>query len=268
MLINYSYIENKEHKMKQIFVLLLVLNSFLGFTQDNINQLDDKGNRHGLWRGTHKESNRIRYEGTFNHGKETGIFKYFDDTKAATVIATRDFSKGNGSCYAVFYDQKGNKVSEGTLANKLPSGEWKYYHFESKQLMTLEFYKNGKLDGVRKVFYKDGTIAEETNYKMGVKVGNSKTYSEKGQLIDSHIYKNGQYDGIAIYYDGMGNKMYEGNYVNGKRVGIWKFFEKNKVINEVKAAKFSKELIKYEQRNTQEVSKTLDQLKQEKGGQE
>jgi antitoxin component YwqK of YwqJK toxin-antitoxin module len=134
--------------------------------------------------------------------------------------------------------------------------------------MTLEFYKNGKLEGVRKVFYKDGTIAEETNYKMGVKVGNSKTYSEKGQLIDSHIYKNGQYDGIATYYDGMGNKMYEGNYVNGKRVGIWKFFEKNKVIKEVKAAKFSKELIKYEQRNTQEVSKTLDQLKQEKGGQE
>jgi len=46
------------------------------------------------------------------------------------------------------------------------------------------------------------------------------------------------------------------------------FFEKNKVIKEVKAVKFSKELIKYEQRNTQEVSKTLDQLKQEKGGQE
>ena len=62
--------------------------------------------------------------------------------------------------------------------------------------------------------------------------------------------------------------MYEGNYVNGKRVGIWKFFFFNKVIKEVKAAKFSKELIKYEQRNTQEVSKTLDQLKQEKGGQE
>jgi hypothetical protein len=62
--------------------------------------------------------------------------------------------------------------------------------------------------------------------------------------------------------------MYEGNYVNGKRVGTWKFFEKNKVIKEVKAAKFSQELIQYEQRNTKEVSKTLEQLKEEKGGQE
>lgn len=254
--------------MKQLFLAFLILGAFIANAQDKINQLDDKGNRHGLWRGTHKESNRVRYEGTFDHGKETGIFKYFDDTKAGTVIATRDFSKGDGSCYAVFYDQKGNKVSEGKLVNKLPEEEWKYYHFESKQLMSQEYYKDGKLDGVRKVFYKDGTIAEETNYKLGTKVGTSKTYSEKGQLIDSHIYKNGQYDGVASYYDGLGNKMYEGNYVNGKRVGTWKFFEKNKVIKQVKAAKFSQELIKYEQRNAKEASKTLEQLKEEKGGQE
>ncbi|WP_445716026.1 toxin-antitoxin system YwqK family antitoxin [Flavobacterium sp.] len=254
--------------MKQLIFAFLLFGVFIANAQDKINQLDDKGNRHGLWRGTHKESNRIRYEGTFNHGKETGIFKYFDDTKAGTVIATRDFSKGDGSCYAVFYDQKGNKVSEGKLVNKLPEGEWKYYHFESNQLMSHEFYKNGKLDGVRKVFYKDGTVAEETNYKLGSKEGISKTYSEKGQLIDSHIYKNNLFDGPASYYDGLGNKMYEGNYVNGKRVGMWKFFENNKVIKQVKAAKFSQELIKYEQRNTKEVSKTLEQLKQEKGGQE
>lgn len=254
--------------MKQLIFVFLLFGVFIANAQDKINQLDDKGNRHGLWRGTHKESNRIRYEGTFNHGKETGIFKYFDDTKAGTVIATRDFSKGDGSCYAVFYDQKGNKVSEGKLVNKLPEGEWKYYHFESNQLMSHEFYKNGKLDGVRKVFYKDGTVAEETNYKLGSKEGISKTFSEKGQLIDSHIYKNNLFDGPASYYDGLGNKMYEGNYVNGKRVGMWKFFENNKVVKQVKAAKFSQELIKYEQRNTKEVSKTLEQLKQEKGGQE
>ena len=254
--------------MKKIVFLFLLFGAFIANAQDKINQLDDKGERHGLWRGTHKESNRVRYEGTFNHGKETGIFKYFDDTKAGTVIATRDFSKGDGSCYAVFYDQKGNKVSEGKLVNKLPEGEWKYYHFESKQLMSQEFYKEGKLEGVRKVFYKDGVLAEETSYKSGIKVGNSKTYSEKGQLIDAHIYKNGQYDGIASYYDGLGNKMYEGSYVNGKRVGTWKFFEKNKVIKQVKASKFSQELIKYEQRNAQETSKTLEQLKEEKGGQE
>lgn len=250
--------------MKHLIFITLFLFSLMGFSQEKLNQFDSNGKRHGLWRGTYKESNRIRYEGNFNHGKETGLFKYFDDTKAASVIATRDFSQEDDSCYAIFYDQKGNKVSEGKLVDKLPEGEWKYYHYQSTQLMSVEFYKNGKLDGMRKVFYNDGTLAEETNFILGIKEGISKMYSEKGQLIESHHYKNGQFEGLATYYDGIGNKMYEGNYVNGKRVGTWKFFEKNKIFKQVKANKFGNELIKYEQRNTKEVSKTLDQLKQEK----
>lgn len=250
-------------KMKHIITLLLILCSFSGFTQEKINQLDEKGNRHGIWNGTYEKSNRPRYEGTFNHGKETGLFKYFDDTKAKSVIATRDFSKNDNSCYAIFYDQNGNKVSEGKLVNKLTEGIWKYYHFKSTQLMTVEYYKNGKLEGNRKVFYKDGTVAEDTNYKAGIKEGSSKTFSEKGELIDEHTYKNGQFNGLASYYDGIGNKLYEGEYVNGKRVGNWKIFEDNKLFKEVKAKKFSEELIKYEQRNTKKVSKTFEQDKKE-----
>ena len=145
--------------MKKIIALLLIFCSFASFSQDKTNQLDDKGNRHGIWIGTHEKSKRPRYEGNFNRGKEIGVFKYFDDTKAGTVIATRDFSKNDGSCYAIFYDQNGNKVSEGKLVNKLSEGIWKYYHFKSTQLMTVEYYKNGKLEGNRKVYYKDGTVA-------------------------------------------------------------------------------------------------------------
>jgi len=243
--------------------LLILLLSYSVFAQEKSNQLDENGNRHGLWKGTHKESNRPRYEGVFEHGKETGIFKYFDDTKAGTLIATRDFSKNDGSCYAIFYDQKKNIVSEGKLLNKIHEGIWKYYHFESKLVMTLENYKAGKLDGVRKVFYKDGTIAEEVSYKNNVKEGSSKIYSEKGKLIEDLNYKNGQLQGSATYYDGNGFKLYEGTYKNGSKTGNWKFFEANKVIKEVPAAKFSKELIKYEQRYTEKVSKTMEQAKKE-----
>lgn len=244
------------------YILLLLLSATV-FAQDKINQLDAQGNRQGLWKGTYKESNRPRYEGTFNHGVETGLFTYFDDTKAGTVIATRDFSKGDGSCYAIFYDQKSHKVSEGTLVNKVVDGTWKYYHFQSTQLMTVEFYKNGALEGTKKVYYQDGTLAEETYYKNGIKDGTAITYSEKGKLIDEHFYKNGQFEGPAFYHDGAGNKLYEGNYSNGKRVGYWKFYEDNKVIKEVKAQKFSKELIKYEQRFSTKVSKTFEQVKRE-----
>ncbi len=244
-------------------VILFFLLTFSVFAQDTINKFDAKGNRHGLWKGIYKETNRPRYEGVFNHGKETGVFKYFDDTKVGTVIATRDFSKGDGSCYAVFFDQKGNKVSEGKLLHKIPEGTWKYYHLESKTLMTLEAYKNGKLDGIKKIYYNNGVLAAETNYVSGVKNGLAKTYAESGKPLDTHTFKNGQYQGLASYYDGNGNKMYEGSYTNGKRVGLWKFYDQNKVIKEVKAAKFSKELVKYEQQNLEQVSKTEAQFKQE-----
>ena len=93
-------------------VILFFLLTFSVVAQEKINQLDEQGNRHGLWKGTHKETNRPRYEGVFSHGKETGVFKYFDDTKAGTTIATRDFSKGDGSCYAVFLIKKGIKLAK------------------------------------------------------------------------------------------------------------------------------------------------------------
>lgn len=251
------------YKVKSIFLLFFVSLSGILLSQNKVNQFDEQGKRHGVWRGTHKESNRVRYEGEFNHGKEIGVFKYFDDTKACSIIATRDFSKGDGSCYAVFYDQKGNKVSEGKLIDKSPDGIWKYYHFESTQLMTIENYKFGKLHGAKKIFYKDGQLAEETNYSNGIKEGIAKTFSEKGDLIDEHMYLNGRFEGKATYYDGNGNKIYEGYYKDGNKIDKWKFFEKGNEIKEVKASKFAKELIKFEQRNTQKVSKTFQQLKKD-----
>ena len=171
--------------MKNTITALLTLFLFTTiFAQEDINKFDAKGQRHGVWKGTHEESKRPRYEGTFNHGKETGIFKYFDDTKAGSVIATRDFSAKDGSYYTTFYDQKGNKVSEGREKNKLNEGEWKYYHKESAVVMTIEHYKNGKLNGPKKVFYKSKALNEESTYVNGVIDGPYKKYTEKGIVLE------------------------------------------------------------------------------------
>lgn len=240
---------------KILFITILAISNFIS-AQDKLNQFDDKGLRHGLWKGYHDESKRPRYEGTFEHGKEIGTFKYFDDTKAGTVIATRDFSKGDGSCYTIFFDQKNNKVSEGLVKNKLFEGVWKYYHKESKDIMTIENYKNGKLNGSRKVFYKDNKLAEEVNYVDGLKNGIGKTFGENGKQIDEHNYVNDNFEGPAIYFDVNGKKMYEGVYKNNAKVGNWKFYENGKVIKTVKAEKFSKELIKYEEKMAKSAGKS------------
>ncbi|WPO77300.1 hypothetical protein [Flavobacterium sp. KACC 22761] len=217
---------------KKIIVGLLFFNAFLVVAQD-INKLDADGKKDGVWKGTYETSKRPRYEGTFSHGKETGVFKFFDDTKKGDVIATRDFTANDGSSYTIFYDQNKNKVSEGKEIGKAREGEWKYYHKASKVVMTLENYKNGKLEGVRSVFYPDGKIAEETTYKNGLKAGVYKKYGPNAILLEQSTFKDNVYNGDAIFYDSEGLMASQGKFLNGKKVGKWQFYLKGKLTKEV-----------------------------------
>ncbi|MEO5775680.1 MAG: hypothetical protein ABIQ27_02175 [Flavobacterium sp.] len=212
--------------MKYIIALLLLTS--IGFAQ-SINKLDENGKKNGVWKGVYEASKRPRYEGTFDHGKETGMFKFFDDTKAGTIIATREFNAKDNSCYTIFYNQNKNKVSEGKVVNKQFEGDWKYYHEDLPTVMTLEPYVNGKLNGVRKVFYKSGEIAEETIYKDGIKNGAYKSYAENGLVLEESIYKNGQYEGMAIFRNVDNQIAAQGLFKNGKKVGMWKMLVKGKL---------------------------------------
>lgn len=216
--------------MTKSFALFLLVFLNLGvFAQDDCNKLDAVGKKHGLWKGVFEESKRPRYEGTFDHGIEVGTFTYFDDTKAKSVIATRVFSEKGTVAYNTFFDQKGNKVSEGKTVNRLNEGEWNYYHEASKEIMTIENYAKGKLNGVRKVFFKSKAIAEEANYTNGLKNGLYKKYTEKGTVIETSFFKNGEYDGIAIFNDVNGKIVSKGPFVNGVKKGMWEFYEDGKL---------------------------------------
>jgi antitoxin component YwqK of YwqJK toxin-antitoxin module len=219
--------------MKNIFAICLMV-WFTGslLAQNQLNQLDEKGAKHGVWKGYHPESKRLRYEGTFNHGKEVGVFKFYDDTQAGTVIATREFNPADQSVYTIFYDQKNNKVSEGKSVNKQNEGVWKYYHFESKALMTVESYKKGKLEGTRTVYYGDSKPAEEAFYINGLKQGSYKKWANNGVVLEEATYDKDQYEGQAIYRDPLGNIVAKGLYKKGKKVGMWQFYEGGKLVSE------------------------------------
>ena len=217
---------------KKGILVLIFLNVFCLYSQTDFNKLDEKGKKHGVWKGFYEESKRPRYEGTFEHGKEIGIFNFYDDTKVKSIIATREFNAKDNSAYTIFYDQNKNKVSEGKVVNKLFEGQWKYYHQASKNIMTTENYVNGKLEGLRTVFYVSGKIAEEISYKNNLKNGFYKKYTEKGILLEESMFKNNIYSGLAIFSDTNGNIVSKGQFVNGKKSGIWQFFEKGKLVKE------------------------------------
>ena len=216
---------------KRISILFALLLAVLSLHAQDINKMDAKCKRDGVWKGTYEESKRPRYEGTFVHGKETGTFKFFDDTKESTLLATRQFN-ADGSCYTTFFDPKGNKVSEGKEVNKLQEGEWKYYHLGTKIIMSTEKYAKGKLTGARLGYFSNSKLAEETNYTNGIKNGPYKKYTEKGILLEDATYKNDEFNGPATYKDVEGNLVATGQFTNGKKTGIWKFYEKGKVVRE------------------------------------
>ena len=229
--------------MKYLVIILFFTCSL--FAQNN-NQLDANGKKQGVWKGTYEQSKRPRYEGTFEHGKEVGMFKFFDDTSVGTLIATREFNSKVNSCYSIFYNQKGNKVSEGKLVNKLYVGEWKYYHEDSPLVMTSENYSNGKLNGLRKVTYPSGKIAEEAYYKNGKKDGFYKKYTESGIVLEESLYKNGEFEGLAIFRSPDNVVVAKGIFVKGKKEGIWEFNTNGKITKENMTTKKVRKFVKKE----------------------
>jgi antitoxin component YwqK of YwqJK toxin-antitoxin module len=219
--------------LRRILLGLALLNVIVINAQTDFNKLDANGKKEGLWKGTYEVSKRPRYEGTFSHGKETGVFKFFDDTKKGDVVATRDFSANDGSAYNIFYDQKKNKVSEGKVIGKNYEGQWTYYHKASAIVMTTENYKNGKLEGARTVFYPNAKVAEKMTSVNGQKEGIYEKYGQNGIILEKSTYKNDEYNGDAVFYDSDGVVASEGKFLKGKKAGMWKFYLKGKLTKEV-----------------------------------
>ena len=214
-------------------VILLFLVSLIGWSQD-INQLDAKGERHGIWKKNFEGTKQVRYQGEFNHGKEVGEFKFYKLIKKKSVLtATKQFNNTDNSAFVRFLSSRGKVISEGKMLGKLYVGKWTYYHNKIKGVMTLENYNaNGLLDGEKLVYYKEGKVAESANYANGKLQGESKWYSVKGVVLKAFIYDNDELHGIAKYYNGKEELLVEGHYNRGKKSGIWKYYENGTLTEE------------------------------------
>jgi len=216
-------------KFTAIFLLLTVFS----FAQD-INQFDEEGKRHGIWKKNFDETKQIRYQGTFNHGKEVGEFKFYKLVKKKSVLtATKVFNTNDNTAEVKFFASNGKVISEGKMDGRLYVGKWVYYHNKSDKIMTLENYNsNGELNGEKLVYYIDGVVAERANFVNGKQQGKSYWYSVKEVVLKEFIYDNGELHGVAKYYHPTGNLIAEGEYHRGKKKGIWKYYEDGKLTKE------------------------------------
>lgn len=221
--------------MKNLFFVFLfgiVFCPNYSFSQNEINQLDSQGERHGVWKKHYPNSDQLRYEGKFEHGKEVGEFKFYCEDCKDKPNAIKIFNKKDDIAEVKYFTKKGKLVSEGKMDGRNRIGEWIYYHNNSKEIMTRENYVNGELNGKTTTYYPNGKITEEIEYKNGVKNGINNYYSPTGVLLKKLIYKNEELDGPVIYYDAHGNVVIEGNYRDGKKHGLWKYYKDKKIVSE------------------------------------
>lgn len=234
--------------IKQNLFFLLFLTLFLtdAVAQDTKNQVDKDGERHGFWSVNFDKTDQPRYEGTFEHGKEVGTFKFYKlDRNKSVLSATREFVPNSNDILVKFYSSKGKLISEGQMINKLFVGKWVYYHNKTNGIMTVEHYNDqGQLEGEKSVYYPNGQMAEQSHYVHGKLEGVSKVFSEKGVLIKEFTYKDDILHGMSKYYDADGTMLAEGAFKNDKKHGIWKYYEKGVLTEEKDFTVYSKNPMK------------------------
>lgn len=190
--------------------------------QDSINQLDKNGKFHGKYRKLHSNGN-LRYEGTFQHGKEVGVFKFYAVTGEKNPIAVKEYNTKNDSIKVAFYSNSGKLQSNGVMLGKNRVGKWQYYFSDGKTLLSVENYKDDLLDGPMIVYFKNGKTTEISNYKAGKLHGNKKRFSDDGFIVEDLTYVYGTVHGPAKLYDEKGELYGKGNYENGLKTGTWEF---------------------------------------------
>ena len=115
-------------KTALIFFFGIILCSHSAFSQSEINQMDAQGKRHGIWKKMYEGTNQLRYEGTFEHGREVGEFKFYCEDCKGQPTVIKSFKGKNGLAHVKYFTIKGKLVSEGEMQGKDRIGEWVYYH--------------------------------------------------------------------------------------------------------------------------------------------
>lgn len=222
-------------KQKLFSILFFTIILTTASAQKAVNQFDKDGKRHGLWTKNYHETNQKRYEGVFKHGKEIDSFKFYTLSAGKSVLSAVKVFNGKDSIADVTFLASTKKViSKGKMNGKRYVGEWIFYHKNSTIKMIVENYNDdGKLEGERFVYFKNGSVAESANYKDGKLHGESKWFSEKKVLLRHTYYKEGELEGKTINYDAEGKITSEGNYVNSQKKGIWKYYKNGKLTKEI-----------------------------------
>lgn len=189
--------------------------------QESLNQTDAKGRKQGVWSKQY-ETGGDRYRGQFKDDKAIGVFFYYYDNGAKSSEVSYIGDEGI-EAEAKFFHKNGTIMGEGRYKNQKKDGEWRYYD-DQTVLSSVEHYQEGKLHGVSKVYFLDGTLAAEIPYVDGLKSGDFVEYFSDGSIRMKGTYQDNTYSGEYVQNFPDGKPMIKGQYKAAVKDGLWVYY--------------------------------------------
>jgi len=138
-------------------------------------------------------------EGTFEDGQPDGLQKIYSPA-TGKLKARIPWSHGQyDGDYATYNTVNGNVILKGAFAEGKRDGTWKQYAVAGKPLIVKETYSHGLLNGVQEIF--DPDTGQRTTlvdrWVEGRINGTRKLWDKNGVLVGEEVYA----DGVLVKHD-------------------------------------------------------------------
>lgn len=190
----------------------------------SINQIDDLGQKQSTWMTFYK-NRALKVEGPYINDLKNGYWKFY--TSKGNLIKVEKWIMG-------ILQENAEEVAKIEIIQKLNP--------KTGELAFKGSYRNGKEEGVHRVYDENGNVISSIIYENGIvlfegivddqgrKQGPWKEFYTDGKLKSKGEYK----DNLKIrkweYYFTNGKIEQEGSYLRGRAEGEWIWYHKNRQI--------------------------------------
>jgi len=180
-------------------VMVVLCSTLVCQGSEDLNTVDDKGNRQGYWKITGSMSaeegyrdNQLVEEGKYENNKKTGIWKKYYPAGSLQSEITFQNNLPRGP-YKIYYPD-GKLEESGNWQGNKNVGAFKRYHENGKPAQIFNFTSAGKRDGVQNYFYDNGNLQLTVEVSDGTVNGIYKTFYPDGQIKSEKKVNEGVVD--------------------------------------------------------------------------
>ncbi|HEY3805381.1 MAG TPA: hypothetical protein VGL61_22390 [Kofleriaceae bacterium] len=171
----------------------------------------DHGKKTGTWSWFDHYNNKER-EGDFADGKKTGAWFEWTENK---LTFSGSYTDGKPDGEFVYYDSRGNELGRFTIT--AGTGTMLTYH-SNRKVATKQAIVDGQMQGIYQELTPRGKVVVEGHYYSDHKHGTWREWNELGVLELEQHWKYGKLDGLVKKFDG-GKLVSSATYKRGRADG-------------------------------------------------